>query len=211
VPKPATKVIAIKERDTPQNDKQIYKVNLAPLIWRFVYRSEVYLFLLSLLPLWPALALLRSALDVRQRVELVSTSYAIARNALIAAVVVLIFALLVILQQFTKVVRLRALHRFLAQDNVSLSLLSVWALSDFYVLFHTTTSIEYLSAEDIDTVEEYMFGHTMAIVPFALLLPRVEESGIGELHKTTKPMDEVCLFSSPPPACLSQDLYGSNF
>jgi len=173
----------------------------------------VYLFLLSLLPLWPAVTLLRSALDVRQRVELgnrLPGSYAIARNALIAAVVVLVFALLAILQQFTKVVRLRgeplsplrarrgtrmkvanfrvfaALHRFLAQDNVSLTLLGVWALSDFYVLFHTTTSIDYLSAEDIDTTEEYLFGHTMAIVPFALLLPRVEESGIGELHKTAK-------------------------
>ena len=174
----------------------------------------VYLFLLSLLPLWPAVTLLRSALDVRQRVELgnrLPGSYAIARNALIAAVVVLVFALLAILQQFTKVMRLRgepfesaaspswytnesvanfrvfaALHRFLAQDNVSLTLLGVWALSDFYVLFHTTTSIDYLSAEDIDTTEEYLFGHTMAIVPFALLLPRVEESGIGELHKTAK-------------------------
>ena len=173
----------------------------------------VYLFLLSLLPLWPAVAQLRSALDVRRRVEpgnRLPGSYAIARNALIAAVVVLIFALLAILQQLTKVVRLRgeplsplrvrrgiqmkvanlrvftALHRFLAQDNVSLSLLGAWALSDFYVLFHTMTSIDYLSAEDIDTTDEYLFGHTMAIVPFALLLPRVEESAIGEPHETVK-------------------------
>ena len=70
----------------------------------------VYLFLLSLLPLWPAVALLRSALDVRRRVELgnrLPGSYTIARNALITAVVVLVFALLATLQQLTKVVRLR--------------------------------------------------------------------------------------------------------
>ena len=114
-----------------------YKVNLGPPIWRFVYRSEgecctilsivvlpwrevadhmactVYLFLLSLLPLWPAVALLRSALDVRRRVELgnrLPYSNTIARNALIAAVVVLVFSLLATLQQLTKVVRLRGEH-----------------------------------------------------------------------------------------------------
>ena len=48
------------------------------------------------------------------------------------------------------------------------------------------SSIDYLSAEDIDATDEYLFGHTMAIIPFALLLPRVEESVIGELHKTLK-------------------------
>ena len=70
----------------------------------------VYLFLLSLLPLWPAVALLRSALDVRRRVDLgnrLPHSNTIARNALIAAVVVLIFSLLATLQQLTKVVRFR--------------------------------------------------------------------------------------------------------
>ena len=88
-----------------------------------------------------------------------------------------------------KVANLRgftALHRFLAQDNVSLGLLGVWALSELYVLFHTMTSIDHLSAEDMDTTDEYLFGHAMAIVPFALLLPRIEESAIGELHRTAK-------------------------
>ena len=79
-----------------------------------------------------------------------------------------------------------ALHRFLAQDNVSLGLLGVWALTGFYVLFHTMTSINCISAEDMDTADEYLFAHTMAIVPFALLLPRVEESVIGEPHKTAE-------------------------
>ena len=103
-----------------------------------------------------------------------------------------------------------ALHRFLAQDNVSLGLLGVWALSDLYVLFHTTTSIESLSAEDIDTTDEYLFGHAMAIVPFALLLPRVEESAIGELHKTAKTTGwSVLIFILA--ACLAQDHYGFKF
>jgi hypothetical protein len=72
------------------------------------------------------------------------------------------------------------------------------------------TSIDYLSAEDIDTTDEYLFGHAMAIVPFALLLPRIEESAIGELHKTAKTAGwRVLIFI--PTACLAQDLYGFNF
>ena len=111
-----------------------YEVNLAPPIWRFIYRSEgerciilsivvllrerfadhmvftVYLFLLSLPPLWSAVALIRSALDVRRRAEpgnALPGSHAIARIALIAAVVVLIFTLITTLQQLTKVAHLR--------------------------------------------------------------------------------------------------------
>jgi hypothetical protein len=111
-----------------------YKANLTPSIWRFVHRSEgercivlslvvllrgrfadhivctVYLFLLSLPPLWLAVALLRSAPDVRRRVEPgnpLPGSHTIARIALIAAVVVLIFTLIFTLQQFTKVARIR--------------------------------------------------------------------------------------------------------
>ena len=79
-----------------------------------------------------------------------------------------------------------ALHRFLAQDNVSLGFLAVWAVSDFCVLFRTVTSIDYLPAEDIDTTDEYLFGQTMAIIPFALLLPRIKESGIGGQHSTAE-------------------------
>jgi len=41
-------------------------------------------------------------------------------------------------------------------------------------------SIDYLPKEDIGTAEEYLFGHTMAIIPFALLLPQVEKSAIGK-------------------------------
>jgi len=171
----------------------------------------VYLFLLSLLPLWPAATQLRSALDVRQGIEhgnRLPGSYTIARNALVAAIIGLIFASLAMLQQFTKVVHLRgkhlwygagplrvrrgawikfsdftifaALHRFLARENVSFSLLAVWAVSNLYVLFDTVTSVNYFPKEEIDTVDEYLFGHTMAIIPFALLLPRVEKSALSE-------------------------------
>jgi len=72
----------------------------------------VYLFLLSLPPLWPAVALLRSALDVRRRAEpgnLLPGSHTLARIALIAAIVVLILTLITTLQQqqLTKAARLR--------------------------------------------------------------------------------------------------------
>ena len=70
----------------------------------------MYLFLLSLPPLWLAVALLRSALDVRRRAEpgnLLPGSHTLARITLIAAVVMLIFALITTLQQLTKVARLR--------------------------------------------------------------------------------------------------------
>jgi hypothetical protein len=44
--------------------------------------------------------------------------------------------------------------------------------------------IDYLPEEDIEVIEAYLFGHTMAIIPFVLLLPRVERSAIGERHST---------------------------
>jgi len=170
----------------------------------------VYLLLLSLLPLWPAVELLRSTLDARRGIKhrnQLPGSDDVATNALVAAIVALIFAMLATVQQFTKVIRLQgencgvlqlpcvsvmvhgrmsltftiftAIHRFLGQDNVSLSFLAVWAVSDFCVLFRTLTSFDYLPAKDIDRTDEYMFGQTMAIIPFALLLPRIKESGIG--------------------------------
>ena len=61
-------------------------------------------------------------------------------------------------------------------DIVTLSLLAVWAVSDFYVLFNAMISIDYTPEED----DEYLFGHTMTLIPFALLLPRIEASVIGE-------------------------------
>jgi hypothetical protein len=71
----------------------------------------VYLFLLSLLPLWPAVATLRSALDFRHRLELGNrppgSAHRVAENALVTAIVGLIFAIIPTLQQLTKVLRLR--------------------------------------------------------------------------------------------------------
>ena len=63
---------------------------------------------------------------------------------------------------------------------MSLSLLAIWAVSNSVVLLDTMNSIDYLPKEDIGTAEEYLFGHTMAIIPFALLLPQVEKSAIGK-------------------------------
>jgi len=117
-----------------ENFPGFYKITLVPPIWRFIYRSEgercivlsivvllrgrfadhmvftVYLFLLSLPPSLSAVALIRSALDVRRRAEPgnpLPGSHTIARIALIAAAVVLIFTLITTLQQLTKVARLR--------------------------------------------------------------------------------------------------------
>lgn len=70
----------------------------------------MYLFILSLLPLWPAVELLRSALDARRGAKLenqLPASDAVATNALIAAVIALVFAMLATVQQFTKVIRLQ--------------------------------------------------------------------------------------------------------
>ena len=70
----------------------------------------VYLFLLSLIPLWPAVELLRSALDARRGAKpenQLPGSNAVSTNALIAAVIALVFAMLATVQQFTKVIRLR--------------------------------------------------------------------------------------------------------
>ena len=73
----------------------------------------VYFFLLSLLPLSPAISMLRSALDVRRGLEFgnqIPGSHTVARNALLTAIVGLIFAIVPILQRLTKVLRLRGEH-----------------------------------------------------------------------------------------------------
>ena len=61
-------------------------------------------------------------------------------------------------------------------EIVTLSLLAVWAASGLYVLFNIVTSVDYVPEED----DEYLFGHTMTMIPFALLLPQIEASVIGE-------------------------------
>ena len=80
----------------------------------------VYLLLLSLLPLWPAVEVLRSALDARRRVKpgnQLPGSDTVATNALVAAIVALIFAILAIVQQFTRVIRLRGENYGVMQLN----------------------------------------------------------------------------------------------
>lgn len=73
----------------------------------------MYFFLLSLLPLWPAIELLQYALDVRraakcgQEVCASGPSAATVRNALLVAIVEISFCMLATLRQFTKVLGLR--------------------------------------------------------------------------------------------------------
>jgi hypothetical protein len=78
------------------------------------------------------------------------------------------------------------LYHFLAQEEISLSLLAVWAVSNSWVLLDTMNSIDYLPKEDIEAIEAYLIGHTMAIIPFVLLLPRVEKPAIGERRSTVE-------------------------
>ncbi len=78
------------------------------------------------------------------------------------------------------------LYHFLAQEDVSLSLLALWAVSNSWVLLDTMNSIDYLPKEDVEAIEAYLIGHTMAIIPFVLLLPRVEKSAIGERRSTVE-------------------------
>ena len=79
------------------------------------------------------------------------------------------------------------------KDGVSLSLMGAWALSECYVLFDTMVLINHLSGKDRNTALEYLVCHTVAIVPFVLLLSQVEGSIIGKLRKTAT-TTEVCLF-----------------
>ena len=78
------------------------------------------------------------------------------------------------------------LYHFLAQEEISLSLLAVWAVSNSWVLLDTMNSIDYFPKEDIEAIEAYLIGHTMAIIPFVLLLPRVEKPAIGERRSTVE-------------------------
>jgi hypothetical protein len=77
-----------------------------------------------------------------------------------------------------------AVHRVIAHDIVTLSLLAVWAVSDFYVLFNAVTNVYYVPEED----DEHLFGHTMTMIPFVLLLrlPHIEASVIGEPRSTAE-------------------------
>ena len=81
---------------------------------------------------------------------------------------------------------------------MTLSLLVVWAVSDFYVLFNTATSVDYLPEED----DEYLLGHTMTMIPFALLLPRIEASVISKWRSTAAKINDECMYAdltfSPP-------------
>jgi len=106
-----------------------FRVDWAPPILEFLLRSEVYLFLLSLLPLRAGVESLQVALDVRRRAQLeghVSGSSTTVKIVLVVAVVVVIQYGFVTLRQLTKVLHFGALHRLLAHYLTSTILFLVW-------------------------------------------------------------------------------------
>ena len=54
--------------------------------------------------------------------------------------------------------------------------------------------MKHLSGEDRNTAMEYLVCHTMAIVPFVLLLSQVEGSIIGKLRKTATATGSKCAY-----------------
>jgi hypothetical protein len=50
------------------------------------------------------------------------------------------------------------------------------------------TSVDCVPEED----DKYLFGYIVTIIPFALLLPRIEESVIGKRLSTTILNNEKC-------------------
>ena len=124
----------------------------------------MYLYLLSLLPLWQAVSLVHFALDIRQRVQLgdqkFSTSITV-RNSLATAAVELLIAIVATLRQLAKVARLRGvycsavptirtlklmavstvLHHLVAHEIVSLSLAAVSLVLLFYLLIYVAITI----------------------------------------------------------------------
>lgn len=72
----------------------------------------MYLYLLSLLPLWQAVSLVRFALDIRQAVQLGDQKFGTSttvRNSLATAAVELLLAIVATLRQLAKVARLRGM------------------------------------------------------------------------------------------------------
>jgi len=124
----------------------------------------VYLYLLSLLPLWQAVSLVHFALDIRQSVQLGDQKFGTSttvRNSLATAAVELLLAIVATLRQLAKVARLRGmdcsivptismltliavstvLHHLVAHEIVSLSLTAVSLVLLFYLLIYVTITI----------------------------------------------------------------------
>jgi len=115
-----------------------FQVDLAPPILKFTCRSEVYLFVLSLISLRPVMELLRSVPNFRSSSKLDAQaphSPIIVRTALVAGFAGTIIGTLAALRLFTKVVHLRALHQFLANDTLTTILVFMAIPSLCYVEF----------------------------------------------------------------------------
>jgi len=136
--------VGLLRYDYPEIYPLFFQVDLLPPILEFIFRSEVYLYLLSLLPLWQAVSLVRFALDIRQSVQLGDQKFGTSttvRNSLATAAVELLLAIVATLRQLAKVARLQALHHLMAQEIVSLSLISVSLVLLFYLLIYVTITI----------------------------------------------------------------------
>jgi len=101
----------------PEIFPSFFQVDLAPPILKFICRSEVYLFVLSLISLRPVMELLLSVLNVRSSSKLdvqAPHSPIILRTTLVVVIVGLILGTFTTVQHFTKVVHLRGeLHTLL--------------------------------------------------------------------------------------------------
>jgi len=124
----------------------------------------VYLYLLSLLPLWQAVSLVHFAVDIKKSVQLGDQKFGTSttvRNSLATAVVELLLAIVATLRQLAKVARLRGmncsavpairtlalmtastvLHHLVAHEIVSLSLTVVSLVLLVYLLIYVAITI----------------------------------------------------------------------
>lgn len=160
-----------------------FQVDLLPPILGFTLRSEgvcncrdtlvncanyvfraVYLYLLSLLPLWQAVSLVRFAVNIKKSVQLGDQKFGTpttVKNSLATAVVELLLAIVATLRQLAKVARLRGmtcsvvptirtlalmttstvLHHLVAHEIVSLSLTAVSLVLLVYLLIYVAINI----------------------------------------------------------------------
>ncbi|KAI0280240.1 hypothetical protein BC826DRAFT_489081 [Russula brevipes] len=134
-------------------------------------RSEVYRFVLSLISLRPVMELLLSVPNVRSSSGLDAQaphSPIIVRTTLVAVVAGTILGTLTALQLFTKVVHLRALHQFLANDTLTAILVYAGVASMCYVEFYSDMHV--LWAQDIHPAIKGLVGDVMPVILVSLYL-----------------------------------------
>ncbi|KAH9987645.1 hypothetical protein BJV74DRAFT_885551 [Russula compacta] len=96
------------QEERPLIFPRFFQVDWAPHILKFVWRSEVYISLLSLLPLWKAAAHLQYILDIRRSAnpgDQVIDSFPILKDALAIAILELTLGFIGILRSVVNVLR----------------------------------------------------------------------------------------------------------